>query len=49
VSYTIVHYNVIGQLVYYRGLPTAIDAILAAIVDGGRVIVVIYREAVEIN
>jgi len=25
------------------------DAILATIVDGGRAIVVIYREAVEIN
>jgi hypothetical protein len=27
----------------------AMDAILATIVEGGRAIVVIYREAVEIN
>ncbi len=48
-SYTIVHYNVISQLVYYGGPLTAMDAILATIVDGGQAIVVIYREAVEIN
>jgi hypothetical protein len=28
---------------------TAMDAILAIIADGGQAIVVIYREAVEIN
>ncbi len=27
----------------------AIDAIMATVVDGGQAIVVIYREAVEIN
>ena len=48
-SYTIVHYNVIGQLVYYRGPPTAIDAILATIVDGGQAIIVINIATAEIN
>jgi hypothetical protein len=31
------------------GPPTALNAILAIIADGGQAIVVIYREAVEIN
>ena len=48
-SYTIVHYNVISKFVYYGGPPTAMNAVLAIIADGGRAIVVIYREAVEIN
>ena len=30
-------------------MPMAINAVLAIIADGGRVIVVIYREGVEIN
>jgi hypothetical protein len=34
---------------YNGGLPTAINAVLAIITDGGRAIVVIYREGVEIN
>ena len=34
---------------YIRDPPTAMDAILATIVDGGRAIIAIYREAVEIN
>jgi hypothetical protein len=29
--------------------PTAMNAVLAIIADGGQLIVVIYREAVEIN
>ena len=48
-SYIIVHYHVISQLVYYGGPPTAMNAVLAIIADGGQAIVVIYREAVEIN
>jgi hypothetical protein len=35
--------------VYYNGPPTAINAVLAIIAGGGRAIVVIYREGVEIN
>ena len=31
------------------GPPTAMNAILAIIADGGQAIVVIYREAVELN
>jgi hypothetical protein len=31
--------------VYYGGLLTAMDAILATIADGGRAIIFIYREA----
>jgi hypothetical protein len=34
---------------YNGGPPTAINAVLAIITDGGRAIVVIYREGVEIN
>jgi hypothetical protein len=30
-------------------MPTAMNAVLAIIADGGRSIVAIYREAVEIN
>jgi hypothetical protein len=48
-SYIIVHYYVISQFVYYSGPPTAMNAVLDIIVNGRRVIVVIYREAVEIN
>ena len=33
---------------YYGGLPTAMDANLATIVDGGRANFVIFREAVQI-
>jgi hypothetical protein len=35
--------------VYYGGLPTAMNAVLTIIANGGRAIIVIYREAVEIN
>jgi hypothetical protein len=45
-SYTIVHYNVISWSVYYGGLPSAMDAILAIIADGGPTIIAIDREAV---
>jgi hypothetical protein len=48
-SYIIVHYYVISYFVYFGGPPTAMNAVLAIIADGGRAIVVIYREAVEIN
>jgi hypothetical protein len=48
-SYIIVHYYVISQLVYYGSPLTAMNAVLAIIADGGQAIVVIYREAVEIN
>ena len=33
---------------YYGGPPTAMNAVLTIIADGGRAIVVIYREGVEI-
>jgi hypothetical protein len=36
-------------LVYFDGPPTAMNAVLAIIANGGQGIVVIYREAVEIN
>jgi hypothetical protein len=39
----------ISLLVYYGGPPTAINAVLAINADGRRAIVVIYREAVQIN
>ncbi len=48
-SYNIVRYYVLIQLVYYGGPPTSMNAVLAIIADGGRAIVVIDREAVEIN
>jgi hypothetical protein len=32
---------------YYCGLPMAMNAILAIIADGGRAIIVIFREAVK--
>ncbi len=35
VSYTIVHYYVVSYFLYYGGLPMAMDAIVASIVDGG--------------
>jgi hypothetical protein len=35
--------------IYYGDPPTAMNAVLAIIDDGGQVIVVIDREAVEIN
>jgi hypothetical protein len=35
--------------VYYGGPPTAVNAILAIIADGGQAIVDIDREAVEIK
>ena len=43
-------YCVLIQFVYYGGMPTAMNAILAIIADGGRVTtIVIDREAGEIN
>ena len=48
-SYTIVHYYVVCSFVYYGGLPTSMDAILATVVDGGRAAIVIDIETVEIN
>ena len=41
--------NLSLSLVYYGGPPTAMNAVLAIIADGGRAIVAIDREAVEIN
>jgi hypothetical protein len=35
--------------VYYDGPPTAMNAVLAIIADGGRAIIVIDREGVDIN
>jgi hypothetical protein len=34
---------------YNSGPPTASNAVLAIIADGGQAIVVVYREGVEIN
>ena len=48
-SCTIARYYVFSQFVYYGGPPMAINAVLAFIADGGRAIVVIYREGVGIN
>jgi hypothetical protein len=44
-------YYVFMQFILYGGppMPTAMNAVLAIIADGGRSIVAIYREAVEIN
>jgi hypothetical protein len=39
-SHTIVSHNVISQFVSYGGSPTAINATLAIIANGGRAIVV---------
>ena len=47
--YTIVRYYVFSNFVYDGGPLTAMYAIVATVVDGGRAIVVIYREAAEIN
>ncbi len=41
--------NMLLVSLYNGGPPTAINAVLAIITDGGRAIVVIYREGVEIN
>jgi hypothetical protein len=49
VSCTIALYYVFSQFVFYGGPPTAINAVLAFIANGGRAIVVIYREGVGIN
>jgi hypothetical protein len=48
-SYNIVRYYVLIKLVYHGGPPTSMNAVLAIIANGGRAIVVIDREAVEIN
>ena len=47
--YTIVRYYVFSNIVYDGGPLTAMYAIVATVVDGERAIVVIYREAAEIN
>ena len=47
--YTIVRYYVLIQFIYYDGPPTAMNAVLAIIADGGRSIVVIDREAAAIK
>jgi hypothetical protein len=48
-SYKIVLYYVLMQFVYYGGPLPAMNAVLAIIADGGRAIIVINREAVQIN
>jgi hypothetical protein len=48
-NYNIVCYYVLTLLVYYGGRATSMNAVLAIYADGGRAIVVIDREAVEIN
>jgi hypothetical protein len=48
-SYNIVHNYVFSKFVYYGGPPTAMNAVLAIIADGGQAIVVFCREGVEIN
>ena len=49
-SYTIVRYYVNSQfMLYYGDLPTAMNAILAIIANSGQAIVVIDREAAEVN
>ncbi len=49
VCYTIVHYNVSDLFVLYGRPLMAMNAILTTIVDGGRAIIVINIEAVEIK
>ena len=48
-SYNIVCYCVYIWFVYSGDPPTAMNVVLATIANGGRVIVVIYREAIEID
>ncbi len=48
-SYTIVLYYVLIKFVRYGSPLTAMNAILAIIANGRRAIIVIDREAVEIN
>ena len=50
-SYTTVCHYVYIQFIYYGDPPTpiAMNAVLAIIASGGRAIIVIYREGVEIN
>ncbi len=48
-SYKIVRYYVLIKFVYYGGPPTAVNAVLDIITNGGRAIVAIDKEAVEIN
>ncbi len=48
-SYDIVLYYVLIQFLYNDGPPTAINSVLALIANSGCAIVVIDREAVEIN
>jgi hypothetical protein len=47
--YTIVHCNVISYFVYYGGPLMAICSVMATVVNGRQAIIVIYKEAVEIN
>ena len=48
-SCTIVHFYAISYFVYFGGPPIAINAVLAIIAGGGRMIVLIYTEREEIN
>ena len=48
-SSIIVHYIVLMQFVYYGSPPTAMNAVLDIIANGGLGIIVIFREAVEKN
>ena len=48
-SYNIVCCYVLIKFIYYDGPPTAMNAVLAIIANGGQAIVVIDREALEIN
>ncbi len=48
-SYTTVCHYVYIQFIYYGDPPIAMNAVLAIIAGGGRAIIVIYREGVEIN
>ena len=47
--YTIVHHYVLSWFLYYGGPLMAINAIFGIIADGGRAVIVIDREGVEIN
>ena len=48
-SHTIVCYYVLILLVLFGHPPMAMDAVLATVADGGRAIIVINKEAVEIK
>jgi hypothetical protein len=48
-SYIIVHNYILIQFLNYGDPPTAMNSDLAFIADGGRVIIIIHREGVEIK